>query len=97
MRYIKYNLEIGYCGCNDEGVLPVPDGMPNNAIDDMVNSMAQEHASSWEGDERLGFTSPDDEDYTDELAEQEVEDFYANVDGDWEFITEDEAKNEGFL
>ena len=90
MRYIKYNLEIGYYGCNDEGVTTVDDGMTDADIDEMVNDMAQEHAASWEGDERLGFDNFDD--VGEDEYQQQVDSFYENVCGSWEFITEEEAK-----
>lgn len=95
MRYIKYNLEIGYCGCDDEGVTTIPDNYDDGDIDMMVNDMANEHAASWEGDERLGFSY--DADYDSEEYQEEVDSFYANVSGSWDFITEEKAKEEGWL
>ena len=85
MRTIKYNLEIGYCGCNDEGTTTVPDSMSNSDIDQMVYEMAMEHAQGWEGDERLAW----DSDMTEEEYDQATEWFYENVCGSWEFVEED--------
>ena len=84
MRYIKYGIDIGYCGCGDEGVISVPDNYDDNNIDMMVNDMAHEYADSWEGDQRLGF----DDDVSEEEYEQQVEDFRANVSGWWEWATD---------
>ena len=85
MRKIKYVLEIGYAGCGDEGVMEVDDNMTDGEIDDMVNDMAMEHASSWEGDERLGW----DEDMSEDENEQQTESFYEGVCGSWEFTDEE--------
>lgn len=89
MRKIRYQLEIGYCGCSEEDVTEVPDSLTNREIDDMVHDMAMEHASSWEGDERLGWSS----DMTDQEYQEETERFYQNVCGSWEFISDQEAED----
>ncbi len=86
MRKIRYDLDIGYPGCNDEGVMEVEDNMTDAEIDDMVNDMAAEHGNSWEGDERLGWWS----DMTEEEREEENEYFRENVCGSWQFTTEDD-------
>ncbi len=83
MPKIKYNLEIGYAGCGDEGETEVDDNMTNDEISVMVNDMAHEWASGWEGDYRLCW----DEDMTEEENDQATEHFYEGVDGSWEFIT----------
>jgi hypothetical protein len=86
MRYIKYNLEIGYAGCDDEGIISVPNDYDNNDIDNMVHDMAMEHASSWEGDERLCWDSDMSEDEYNEATEH----FYDGVCGSWEWVTDEE-------
>ena len=93
MRKIYYELDIGAVGCGDEGVTTVDDDMTDSQIDDMVNQMAHDWADSWEGDERLGFTSPDDEEYSEELAVQEAEEFRANVGGWWRDATPEEIED----
>lgn len=93
MRYIHYTLEIGYCGCDDEGVIAVDDDMEHDAIDMMVNDMAQDHASGWEGDSRLGW---DDEwDVDSEEYEEYTSLFYENVSGSWHWATAEEMKDYG--
>ncbi len=86
MRKIRYDLDIGYPGCNDEGVMEVPDGMCPAEIDEMVNDMAAEYGNSWEGDERLGWSS----DMTEEEHEQENESFREGVCGSWQWAREDD-------
>lgn len=82
MRTIAFNLEIGFCGCNDEGTMTVPDDMTDTEIDEMVHEMAMEHAQSWEGDERLGFGDEDQDE------EEFTEQFYEGVSGSWHFVEE---------
>ena len=86
MRKIDYVLDIGYCGCQDEGTTTVPDDMTDHEIDIMVNDMAVEWAGSWEGDERLGF----DPDGSEEEQAQEAEHFYEGVSGSWHWTAEDD-------
>lgn len=95
MRRIKYYLDVGYCGCGDEGVIVVPDNYDRGDIDMMVNDMAQEHAALWEGDTSLGFTEYGDDDWTEELAEEERDNFYANVSGHWEWATDADLEEYG--
>ena len=85
-RKIYYDLDIGYAGCGDEGIATVDDDMTDSEIDEMVDNMAHDWATSWEGDQRLGFGDPDeDEDY-----DQQVDDFYASVSGSWRWATEED-------
>lgn len=48
--------------------------------------MAIEHANSWEGDERLGW----DPEWTEEEEQDYSAQFYENVEGSWEFITDED-------
>lgn len=80
MRKIFYELDIGFCGCGETGVTEVHDHVTDREIDDMVHGMALEHASSWEGDESLGFEA----EYGTPESEEEIDNFYANVSGSWE-------------
>jgi hypothetical protein len=82
MRTIEYELDIGFCGCGDEGTIQVPDDMTNSEIDEMISNMAHEWADSWEGDSRLGFT----EDANEATMEEESDSFRENVCGSWKFI-----------
>ena len=80
MRKIAYCLSIGFAGCEEEGTIEVADDATDAEIDLMVDEMANEHASSWEGDERLGWHS----DMTDEERDEETTSFYEGVDGTWQ-------------
>jgi hypothetical protein len=82
MRKIRYKLDIGYAGCGDEGTETVPDDMTDADIDAMVQDMAQEHAASWEGDNRLCW----DEDMSEEDYQDATEHFYEGVCGSWSFV-----------
>ena len=83
MRKIEYSLEVGFAGCQDEGITEVQDDMTNAEIDIMIHFMALENAVSWEGDERLY----DEEQWANlEFVEQ----YYAEIYGTWEFVTEDD-------
>lgn len=95
MRHIKYYINIGYCGCDEEGVTTVPDNYDDGDIDRMVSDMAYDYAESWEGDTRLGFTDYNDDDWTEELAKEERDNFYANVGGHWEWATEKDLEEYG--
>jgi len=86
LKYIRYILDISYCGCGDEDVMSVNDNMTDAAIDDMVHDMAMEHATSWEGNERLCW----DREMSEEEYEQATEHFYEGVSGSWDYITEEE-------
>lgn len=84
MRTIEFQLDIGFCGCGDEGTMIVSDDMTNDDIDQMVHDMAMEWAQSWEGDERLGWGNEDED-------QEEVTDmFYQNVCGSWKFVEPEE-------
>lgn len=91
MRHIKYHLEIGYCGCDEEGVMPVEDSLTDDNIDEIVDSMAHEHAQAWEGDERLCW----DSDMSDEEYIEATEHFYDNVSGSWHWATDEEKEDYG--
>jgi hypothetical protein len=95
LRKIYYELDIGYCGCDDKGIIEVGDDMSDADIDDMVHEMALEHAASWEGDERLGFSNPDDFEggYDSDEYQQEVDNFYDNVCGSWRDATPEDLEN----
>lgn len=82
MARIKYKLEIGYAGCDEEDEIEVDDDMTDEEIQSMIDEMAQEWASSWEGDTRLGWN----DEMTEEEYEQECEFFYENVCGYWEYV-----------
>ncbi len=86
MRKIRYNFEIGYAGCDEEGVTVVPDEMTNAEIDEMVYDMAQEYAASWEGDSRLGF----EDEMTQEEADEYRDAFYEGVSGSWQWASPDD-------
>ena len=81
--FIYYKLEVGFCGCEDEGVIEVEDGTSDRDLDELVHEMAMEWATNWEGDERL----------YDEWDEDTVETFYENVYGNWRPATEDEIED----
>ena len=83
MRKIRYSLEIGFAGCQDEGVMEVDDEISEQEIEDVLNEMALNWASGWEGDERL---------FSEEEWEEEgaSENFYENVYASFEFIPLDE-------
>lgn len=80
MRTIIYELDIGFCGCGEEGTMEVSDTMTDKEIDEMVHEMAIQHAQSWEGDERLGFGNEDED------QEEVTDEFYQNVCGSWRFL-----------
>lgn len=82
MRKIKYNLEIGFCGCNEEDEMEIDDDMSDEDISNMINNMANEYAVGWEGDTRLGWEDGMDEEEYDEVTER----YYEGVYGAWEFI-----------
>ncbi len=85
MRKIEYKLDIGYCGCGDEGETKTTDDMTDEQIDHMVNDMAHEWASQWEGDIRLCW----DEDMTEEEYDEATQSFYEGVSGSWTEIDND--------
>lgn len=78
MRKIKYKLEVGFCGCDDEDVMEIEGS--DAEIDSIVYEMAQEWATNWEGDQRL----------YDDWDEETVESFYENVCGSWEELSDEE-------
>lgn len=89
MRYIKYYLDIGYAGCDDEGIIIDAHDMNDAEIDEMVNDMAHDWADSWEGDERLCFGNEDED------QEEVTADFRAGVSGWWEEATQDDLEEYG--
>jgi len=86
MRKIYYNLEIGYSGCGDEGILEIGDNETDEEIQEIVNDMASQWASQWDGDTRLGWY----EDMTEEEEEEENETFWQSVSGSWRWATPDD-------
>ena len=78
MTKIKVTCSIGFPSCDYEEIVDVTD-MNEAEIQQMVHEMAMEHASSWEGDERLG-----------EWDEDSIEHFSENAYGTWEYTEEDE-------
>ena len=84
MAKIYYELDVGYCGCGDEGVIDVGD-MPEKSYDDLVNEMALEWANQWVGDERL---------MSEEEWKEDEESFWGNVGGTWEPY--DPEKHDGY-
>lgn len=86
MRTIAYTLEIGYPGCEEQGEMNIPDDFTDADIDNLIDSMAIEHANEWEGDSRLGW----DCEMSQEKEEEYTEQFYEGVYGHWkEIFTED--------
>ena len=81
-RKISYELDIGYAGCTEEGEIEVGDDLTDAQIDTMVDDMAREWATSWEGDERLCW----DSEMSPEEYEEATEQFYENVSGSWSFV-----------
>ena len=92
MRHIVYTIDVGYCGCGDDGIATVTDDMSNADIDNMVNDMAHEHANQWEGDYRLAW----DEDMSEEEYEEATDMFYENVCGSWSWATAEDLENYGW-
>ena len=75
---IKYHLEVGYCGCDDEGVINIPSDREHE-IDNIVNDLAMNWAEQWVGDTRL----MDEEEW-----EENEENFWGDVGGSWEIYDE---------
>lgn len=86
MRKIAYELDIGFAGCGDEGVIEVDDNATDREISEMVDDMANEWAQSWEGDSRLGW----DDEMSKEEQEEMTQDFYGNVSGSWKDATDED-------
>lgn len=84
MRYVRYSLEVGFCGCNEEGVMAFDD-KDFVHVQETLDAMAQDHATSWEGDTRL---------YDEEEWAEMADDFYSNVYATWDEISEEEYKDE---
>lgn len=82
MRKIKYKLEIGFCGCDDEGVMEVTEA-EFQRMDQIIEDMSLEWSSSWEGDTRLY------EEEWDSMSDG-YEEYYANCSGSWEEISDEE-------
>ena len=74
MAKIYYEIDVGYCGCGNEGVIEV-----GEATDEERNAIVQELANSWAeqwiGDERL---------MSAEEWEESEEYFWEGVGGFWE-------------
>jgi hypothetical protein len=85
MRKIKYTLDIGYCGCQEEDTMVIPDDMTDNEIDTMLDEMVHQYADSWEGDSRLGF----DPDASEEEQEDHAHSFREGLSGYWEEVADD--------
>ena len=80
MRKIRLVAEIGFAGCGDEQFIEVDETVTDKELTRMANEFAMEHASSWEGDDRLGFDIENEDD---------VEAFWEGVEGWWEEVEDD--------
>jgi hypothetical protein len=90
MRHIYYEIDIGYAACGTEGVMTVEDSATDESIDQSVHEAAMDYASSWEGDERLGWGHEDED-------QNEVTDsFYENIGSHWRDATPDDLENVGW-
>ncbi len=84
MRYIKYILDVGYAGCNEEDVMALPDDISDVAIEANLYEALQDYAQSMEHvaegyDWEEGWENEEDKEY-----------YYENCNYSWEEITEEE-------
>lgn len=73
--FIKYWVDIGFCGCNQTDVIEFPDNTPEKLIEGNIKNLANDYAASWEGDSRLG-----------DWDEESTTLFYENIDWGWEEV-----------
>lgn len=73
--FIKYWVDIGFCGCDEADVIEFPDDTSEATINREIEELANEYASSWEGDAMLG-----------DWDEESTEFFYENIDWGWEEV-----------
>ena len=76
-RYIKFTGSNGYCGCDFETYEKFEDDATSKYLDDYGYDLAKDNAESYEGN----FDFEDDE---------ELEEYYENIDWNWEEVSEEE-------
>lgn len=100
MRYIKFYLSIGFCGCDDERYIAFKDNVADDEIDKYGIELAEDHADSYRDYERFCLMSDRDEYDSEEeydAAYQEAEEtFNEGIESSWEEVDEEEwEENDG--
>ena len=94
MRYIKFYLSIGFCGCDDERYIAFKDNVADDEIDKYGIELAEDHADSYRDYERFGLMSDRDEYDSEEeydAAYQEAEEtFNEGIESSWEEVDKEE-------
>lgn len=96
MRYIKVYGEAAYCGTSFEEYLETD--MTDKELDEYVSDKVVENAESYDymvfGWDTSMEEYVEENGITMELAEQMMEDYYADASGSWEEITKEEYEDE---
>jgi hypothetical protein len=100
MRYIKFELSIGLCRCNEERYIAFSDDTTEKPITEYGIELAEDHADSYRNYERFGLMSDRDEYDSEEeydTAYQEAEEtFNEGIESSWEEVDEEEwEENDG--
>ena len=92
MRYIRVYGEAAYCGTSFEEYLETD--MTDEQLDDYVSDKVAENAESYDymvfGWDTSMEEYAEENGITMELAEQMMEDYYADASGFWEEVSEEE-------
>lgn len=90
MRYIKFTMSNGYCGCEQEEYEAFEDGTDDSVIEEYATELLPNAYCFWEPDSR--FVDEDEEDY-----DEGVEAYQAECNCYWEEVSKaeyDENVNE---
>lgn len=97
MRYIKFYLSIGFCGCDDERYVAFKDDITDSEIDKYGIELAEDHADSYRDYEHFGLMGCREDYYSDEEYEEAYEEaeysFNEWIKSSWEEIDEEEWKD----
>ena len=83
MRYIKFTMSNGYCGCDQEEYEAFEDGTSDSVIDTYAAELLPNMYCFWDPDSR--FVGDDEEDY-----DESVEAYQEECNCYWEEVDEDE-------
>lgn len=84
MKYVRMRAENGYCGCDAEQYVAYDDDATEEEIEVDCQEFVQENAESFSY-----LATGWDDGFEDEEAE---ENYYADCFGDWEYVTEEEYR-----
>lgn len=90
MRYFKFSGGTGYCGMDFEEYQAWKDeDVTEEALEEEAQSLANDNAASYESSDLCEEDFETLEDFEEALA-QESEDYWADVYGNWEEVSEEE-------